>query len=615
MARSNSNQRNPLEMAAEMLAPFDPWSLLAKIGGLQLLTENASQICRLEAIAHVALSMPTGHQKPRITESKLRTILNLSPFATGLSPLEDPIESPFTEPFAFYRGTFLVLAGFDKEISFVLSHLLKALFLHPAPLTDSQFLRTANSVTAGILCTSDVIARRAGLRRWLATNSVLRGPVTIPDKQRVNELARCVTFQRDEFALLISDSGGNISDLRDLMIPLGTLELTSWSPDTGPLTQRPFALLRDGLLVAAPTELLSALVSHIVSLAINRGDDRALTGRYSDAIWNSVTESLFLTSNYPLLDSLEGMPEPAAKVGLFGIDTDKALCAVLFSDSLEGFGSDDDDNRWPRPLRGSLQSCITELERAILKLAHPPREVLFLIIFQHLAPQGACQLEFPHLLPGSASLMLTACELQTISRMERGDHLALWKFAKGSERAHRKQRIMTLNTLDDFHLYHRSGHSYYVSDEHFDLINTIPDEGCRLKQEFVDKHDPHPVLSTDAQHIVEVYAAHEHSIPIYAPRPDLTPEIQFLVEGVPVLIWVVTSKVTQTQATLVHAEITEAVAYWLWQLSDSLNHHLRSLASDSRAVVIRLAGSAAPEIGSVLRTRQRLDLNLSAMCP
>lgn len=119
-----------LESLAEKLLPYDAADLLAAIGGLQLLPENADRAVRLEAFAHTAASLDYERDKPSISLHRLRQFANTEPLGKGLiAAQEDPCDNALTEAFTYHGGTFIVFPGIVDESTFILRHLA------PAPST------------------------------------------------------------------------------------------------------------------------------------------------------------------------------------------------------------------------------------------------------------------------------------------------------------------------------------------------------------------------------------------------------------------------------------------------------------------------------------------------
>src|SRR5437867_1509695 len=82
----------------EAIGAFDRMELLKSAGGLQLIPENATHQIRLEALAHIAASLPNPKTGVVPTVHRLRTVLNSGPLeGQPIGTAGDPCDSPFTE--------------------------------------------------------------------------------------------------------------------------------------------------------------------------------------------------------------------------------------------------------------------------------------------------------------------------------------------------------------------------------------------------------------------------------------------------------------------------------------------------------------------------------------
>ena len=101
-----------LSETIEIIKPYDPIDMLAKIALLQLYPENASQSIRIEALAHAINCIPYLPGKPKVSRHKLFRILNEPPLGKGdIQSQEDPASNAFTEAFTFFGGSYIVFPG------------------------------------------------------------------------------------------------------------------------------------------------------------------------------------------------------------------------------------------------------------------------------------------------------------------------------------------------------------------------------------------------------------------------------------------------------------------------------------------------------------------------
>lgn len=217
-------QKHPLTTLAATLSGFAPTDMLAAVGSLQLMPENANRAYRLETLAHIVASLPDERGKPTISTPRLKAITNAGLLA-DLASKEDPCDNAFTEAFSFYGGSFTIFPGIVENPTFVLRHLANALFRSTEPVANAHFASRARSVISAVLALSDAIAFRAGLGRGVEPRSKSRGPVHYPHAQRFAQLKRAVTFAEAEIHELLAAQGTDISAIESLVTPLGGIDV------------------------------------------------------------------------------------------------------------------------------------------------------------------------------------------------------------------------------------------------------------------------------------------------------------------------------------------------------------------------------------------------------
>ena len=124
----------PLYIVAREFASFDISDVLAKLGGLRLMPENACRAARLELAASVAAGCAYLSDKPYSKVNQLRRILNGPQISDPQRiPNENPIGGWFLESVSFVDGAFLVLPGITTNATFIQRHIGAVLALIKTP--------------------------------------------------------------------------------------------------------------------------------------------------------------------------------------------------------------------------------------------------------------------------------------------------------------------------------------------------------------------------------------------------------------------------------------------------------------------------------------------------
>jgi hypothetical protein len=316
------------------LLAFDPADLLAAVGALQLMPENAGRAARFEALAHVAASIPQESHRADIKLNRLKSVLNSGPLASfGIVKDEDPHEFAFTESFAFIDGPFTVFPGIADDTTFILQHLLKAIFRHRRQIDNQEYLDRAFQLTLAGLLLSDEIARRAGLEPDIVPVYAPESPVVVPFLNRLSQLKNAVVFHRAEIEGLLGRRGVPFSALDDLTTRLGAIDLEAYRLHRGELFARPIVSVGDHYVVTLPGRLLNALGHALINLTNRAGVTREVVARYTQAVWETVVESLFYLDLHLATPPEVDLPgTPHIMDGVFHLDTDKALYVILATD-------------------------------------------------------------------------------------------------------------------------------------------------------------------------------------------------------------------------------------------------------------------------------------------
>jgi hypothetical protein len=185
---------------------------------------------------------------------------------------------------------------------------------------------------------------------------------------------------------------------------------------------------------------------------------------------------------------------------------------------------------------------------------------------------------------------MTAADLYIIANLERGNLLTLWQYAQADRALRRRAGVFSIGgELDKFQLYRSNGYSFYQDDaERPNLLNVLPGRAGELRRELVRRMDIHAAPSFRPGHYLEVALAHgSREAPVYLPLHSLshmtvsTPSrAAFLVEALPLPVWIVGPTYENEQQAELHShytQITNAIAYWLWQFSPLLNASLTAI--------------------------------------
>lgn len=555
------------------LQSYDADDVLASIGALQLIPENADFLFRLEVLAELAaesaVSNPTA--QPFIAEAS--QICNGNTLSAYFS-FEDPCDNLFTEEVTLAEGGFLVFLGLSEEVTFHLRHLAVALS-QLRTLTASDYVTIGYQTLLAALAISNEIAKRAGLTRDISPNHE-GTEVVVPDASTLEHFKTATTFDRASLESLLHPFGIPFEVIEPLIHVAGN------PVAQGALFLRPLVLVNDTYIVPIPSALPVAARHRVITDAVASGGTVQFREAFDAAVWDNVLLSLERTGLKPWpLPNWPGT-NPFVREAYFPFDVDKLLCVLLLTDPLAEWQAHVPFGSWAT--RAGEDEVIRErlgrIRKALRQIQpHAPDKVLFMVIRQGVGRTHVHHLPRPN--PGSTTLMtaMTAADLEVVTYLEDRDPLALWKIARAISDA---PPASASSFLDQYAVYRSNGRSFHVSDDVRPMFVTFAPGGAGvLRAEVRQRHVFHAAQLEAEGRWTEVRAFHGPRVSVFAPvtlgRP---PQVLILVESLPVPLWVhgieppVDAAHDLRHRTFQHADL---VAYWLWELGRDLAAEVLSL--------------------------------------
>lgn len=585
-----------LEIIKKKLSKYNDNDLLATLGGLQLVPENVANTIRFEFLAHILCSIQSKKLSNRlkIPLKQLEKFCNCDlPELQFIISQEDPCNNLFTESFTFHGGCYIVFPGIAEQQTFILQHLAKAIFLCSNSSLHKQFKTEIHRLLLAVLLISNEIAKRAGLCRGITHNSVAQGNIYIPKYQELNKFKKSVTFTKSELVDLLTKNGSNFSALENLIVSLGNVSLTDYNLENGELLTHPIVkTIDEQFIVAIPGMLLTAARHQLISLAVKYNVKEKLVELYNEAVWDTVVTSLSHIAHR----LIENISIPAYKDrtnfqdGFFQFDIDKIAYVSLITDPLDDYDLEDPFKVW----KIKFGSRIKEIHKFISEQVPQIKEILFLNLSQGFGGYHAIELTN---LPKVKSLLMlnfTAADFETISTLEFGNSLVLWKYAKASYKSEEKLKILTFGELDKFSIYRQHNYSFYITDENCSCA-TFMGMAKELREELIKKRDYHGAPSYNPDHIIEVTSVFgTKKVPIYIPTSLLnrkTKRIAYLVEKLPIKIWILSfTDCNQINSELrgFYHQFCELITYWLWQFTPQLKPIFKGFVHKYKQIVIEI---------------------------
>lgn len=325
----------------ELTIELDPMKSAAALAGLMTDTRFQANHIRIDFALRIVLARGLGRRK--LGQKVLGRLLNHALVEARVARLEDPIEDFFTDVLPTTRGDMLMFTGLWEKAASHTESLLRAFAALPAWGEQGPAIERAYA----LLRVSDALVRRSGLGRRAIGQDHANQPLAVPSDQRLQVLAQRVRFRRADLASLqVRDS-----DLDPFFLASQQAQsLSETIPGDSALEARPLLRMNDGIVVAAPANISTAIRMHLINTAVATGrrDDlcRALL---------EVHAELVRFSGFENLEGMQRIPETGGLMrhALHQISTGWYVHVVQTVDDFAG---------WPIPAFGST-------------LAHPPEEL------------------------------------------------------------------------------------------------------------------------------------------------------------------------------------------------------------------------------------------------
>jgi hypothetical protein len=469
------------------------------------------------------------------------------------------------------------------------------------------FCETGKNDARAILWISNYLATCAGYGPWIPATSQPHESITIDSDDLKRARNFILPWQ------LLTASGIKLDSIRPFIADVGSLSAASRGPQKHPLNSihplesKPLVEVDQGILVAGPCALVPALKHRLLASAIECGALDDVIASY----WRSIDEEvsdMLRGMNYMRLErpnGLSGVESSAINESFWAFDVDKICCAIQVRD--EGMSYD--------PLRVWQGWNATEAGRLIDdRMAYlsdklgPSENVMFLIILIGIGRD--VMFEFGKPKTGARSLALSSEDLSTIVRQRDADNLTIWKFAKVAS-------TTTFNywsILDLYAFYRLRDMSLYVGDDDQpDTVMLGPEVHHDLTVNAGVTWGLHAV-PRDRRHLVDVIHLEDKSTPIWIPANALGQRLVLLVEGFPMPVWIEPSAASFEAAPERGwlFDPIEAVAYWIWKLTDHIRPWVEDIGADPIQVYMDIGHDFWHPTDGGLETARSLPFSVDA---
>ena len=273
------------------LAELDTLYTICIIAGLSTDPAYQRHGSRLDWAVRLLLSYARGGKKPM--RAQLDRILNRDFEKARINALEDPIEDFFTEAVPTPEGDFLIFSGYwEKAASFT-----ECIFEAFSGLPDGGPRDETLDHVFALLRLSDAMVKRAGLTRRIVGNDTHSKTIMLPPDARLKQFAGRVFFNMDDLA----EIGVTPEQLKPFLLSEEQAETVALCPPgNSDLECRPLIQTADGILVAAPANISTAVRALLIGTAVPSGMRKSLCRGLLEAQTKLVEESGFVRIRGPV---------------------------------------------------------------------------------------------------------------------------------------------------------------------------------------------------------------------------------------------------------------------------------------------------------------------------
>jgi len=244
------------------VAGFDLLPLVQLLAGIQTDPAFQANSIRFEWATRLALACARGSRAP--ARDTVQRLLNRRLEAAGIVLLEDPIEDVMVEPVCTPRGEYLLLTGTWEKAGHYTETVAAGFWMLP----QGEPKQEALDQVFALLGLSDALVRRAGIARYTLGGGNPKAAIRLPPTRTLDTLSERVVFTWEDLV----DAGIDAGLLAPFILhPDGFADLLDAEPGDSLLEFHPLILAEEGIVIAAPANLSTAVRARLLDAAISGG--------------------------------------------------------------------------------------------------------------------------------------------------------------------------------------------------------------------------------------------------------------------------------------------------------------------------------------------------------
>ncbi|WP_295219883.1 SEC-C domain-containing protein [uncultured Chryseobacterium sp.] len=574
---------NSQEYQIPFMSQLDRMDLLKTFAGLSVIPENHGKYIRLEELmVYTLLQEESGTKHTESITIKKFVDRNFSSHH-----MEDVCVNTFTDLITFYGGDYITFPGLAESSQEKLKNLLSAVFLDPKKNIPDWVKGNVRMSSLLMLGISDLIAKRLNYSRY-AEGKNTQSQLFVPDQGKLEELKKAVTITSAEMDEFLREKEIDPEVLKLFTVdPEKEIGEHSFDPYSNAILYKPLLKTSEGYIVLSPSTISMSLTAFIWTMAKENSCMHVVNEAYHFLSWHNLQLQLRnMGFNHIEVGEFQNVED--SRSGFYKFDTDKVAYIRYLGDNGENyqvmgegvngsspFGNDDDGKQ-----------AISDFKNLPEFKDYKVLSITLLSVIDEFAMYSIRENGAERV------LAMPLHELSIISELGKADAIDLWKFTMARDRLKRTApSFFSISFLDLFILYKKNSDSFYLSDDTPTIVPVI--ETGYAQEWYLEskiKSDKHSMMQNFGGRMKFVEVQKKDSfMPLYFSLRDVASGIpKFGVGGFEQPIWVMPDGMPSEASVglkSMYLQVSEGIAYWLWQIQDGIKEALSQLGNAPLEVI------------------------------
>lgn len=452
---------NEIEDIVNRIKKYDIYDIIARIAGLNLMSENQNKSILLDGFIATVLSKDKGEYNSKVKMSagkfkKLIEELNRTELALAI----DPNENAFIQNIMFEKD-YKVFNGIDFSPAYNLQMLIDVLYYYENDL-PKEYLKKASILILFILGISDEIVRKANIEFENIVSDEGRR-IVLPNNDKVSQYAKIVRVSDWRIREYLESE----FKIEDFVIKFG--EYDAGNTDSRAFYNRPFLWDKDsGEIILLNIAILPTYVfNKVLSMAIDYEIKDKVLNRLNDYIWRECIIEFNKMGHRKIKEMELGISlenRNYYKEMLLNVFNNQLMLVIYVCDDGEEFKEMDMRGFYPNEYKHSqlFEERLRYYDKKIQEKGIDKKDIFCINIINSIGRGIFLAAEYNPF--GYKILNLNPFELQCIRINESKNNNFLPRYIRAKERI-TEGLPNVFSELNAINMYVESNYSFYIADE------------------------------------------------------------------------------------------------------------------------------------------------------